>query len=930
MEMTGNPGGVINDGSGYRGWGLVASGVNTGIDHRVTNSMKTFRFIIYPKVPVTGFCFMTQKGGLKATASRVKVYRIDSELPALEVASPDYRYTGQHLERISLIPMTFLNTNDEYKFAVTYCNSMHRGFYKNWYNSIANMIKYMRFSGENMLIAGMYMYSPDVSPYWKTKEMANSAELLGRMCDANGIKVLLGVEYSRPEGGTFQRYTDAEVAAGADTIMSVDKTGKQVTTTSDVANMMVPAVENDMKSVVEDLCTLYGDTPGIAGIAFQEGIMWTPGFGQASGSTDPLDTGYDDATISAFEADTSIDVPISDTSTTRFADRYAWIMANALTEWITWRNARISGLNSELSDIITTANPNWTMSVFPSVTKNRNLGTPEQQLQRAGYDASSYGSTDILFSSMYTNGVRPYQNGVAPLLKEREWSQHPDVIGVTDEQGGYVNNGFFEMTQTSSTWYYDLSLCCDYVWQSGRDFLYPFSQVMSRTTPSIMAQTWLDVNMMGGFEQERREFNRAFRVLPPGPYTTLTGSGLDTNLVVRSAVTTTGSAFYVVNPAGWPVTVTLGYNGTSIRDLGTGDTLAASGGEITFTMQEYGIRSFEITGAYALTGASVSVLSAYATDLASYSAVRGQDYDALPDIASDRVNDAIDLLGLYRTETDLRAQGDVIADAVSTSDWLAVASKTDTYGQFFFEGFLWAMKSYLTASDGLPEWAPGYGPLSQVERIDYTDYSSRIDGSGRFLLLDRSVSRYFTVPMVYLNFNGVPNSWSYSSLRNNTSVDGWDEVKGALSDVLGGRQISIKGIYEGLCVDMTAVTNDSTVTMNYNVKTATPSSDIYSMRVYSSGFPYGGTPLAVTYEDNTMANIDFSVVPTIVNNVKTFQMPWNGSMATVSLQFTNAWAKLYRASSTAYIDILISPKSTISYPMTSGTEFGFTMTITMP
>ena len=108
------------------------------------------------------------------------------------------------------------------------------------------------------------------------------------------------------------------------------------------------------------------------------------------------------------------------------------------------------------------------------------------------------------------------------------------IIRPSDESAAYVEDGFFEVTMSLKNFYYDTLLVCDYVVPPERDFLRAFNGVLRYATPQIMAQTWLDSQWFSGWEQERREFNRALRVLPPGPYATLSGNGLDRNLVVRA------------------------------------------------------------------------------------------------------------------------------------------------------------------------------------------------------------------------------------------------------------------------------------------------------------------------------------------------------------------------------------------------------------
>ncbi len=701
MEMTAEPGNVMDDATGCRGWALAAPGVHMGIEHRLTHKMKTLRYIIYPKVPVTGFCFMTQRQGVKAAASRMRIYHIKNDLPAARIASESHRFTGQHLERIDLVPYTFLGTQDEFKFAVNYSNVMHRGFYKNWYNSIENMVKYMRFTGENMLIAGLYMYHPENSIFWRRKEDTGIVELMGRMCAANGIRVLLGVEYSRPEGRMMPSVTDAEVAAGARTFYAVSKNGNQAHNWCGTASMFVPEVRQDILNITKDMLGLYKDTPGIDGLVFQEGRGWLPGLSHTvSDLKDPLDWGYDDITVSQFEKDEGTKVPGEAKDPGRFMVRYRWVMKNAREKWINWWNQKVYELNKDIAQVMVAGNPSWKMYIFPRIWVNDpKLDTPLGLMRRASFTPSLY----MEDKSMVVGGV--YENRIntpANMLDQRMWSNSPDILKISDEHACYVGTGFFESEQHSKTWYWAESLCADYVWQSGRDFLYPFSRVLSASTPSFLAQTWLDVNMMVGFEQERREFNRAFRVLPPGPYGNLAGNGFDENLAVRLSKRKDGTAFYIVNRSGWPVSVDLSLSLSTesrLRDLVLGDVIPVQqGGRARLPMQSYEMRSFEIIGKGDIIGARATVSADAAEELKGYALEKASLYAVASAISEERLTKGIKTLGIARSAKQVAEEAARITSAAASGDYLSVAVLTDSCLSTRIEGFLKAMKEYLSSS----------------------------------------------------------------------------------------------------------------------------------------------------------------------------------------------------------------------------------------
>ena len=145
--------------------------------------------------------------------------------------------------------------------------------------------------------------------------------------------------------------------------------------------------------------------------------------------------------------------------------------------------------------------------------------------------------------------------------------------------------------------YFDTMLVCDYVVPPERDFLRAFNGILRYATPQIMAQTWIDSQWFSGWEQERREFNRALRVLPPGPYATLSGSGLDRNLVARAVDREGVTYFYLLNPSAWPVDVTLIVKpGVSLTDLALGTAVPVAQGTAHLALKPYEMTSLSLTG----------------------------------------------------------------------------------------------------------------------------------------------------------------------------------------------------------------------------------------------------------------------------------------------------------------------------------------------
>jgi len=689
---------VSNDGTGRRGWALVGPGVYTGLDGRLTNKMRKLSFIIFPKVPVTGFLLTTQREGQPAAAGKVRIWRITNDLPALAIGGRDYRLTGQHSERPGTLVHTFYTGPDTYKFIEDLASAhAHRGFYKDWYRTCENAIKYMRFSGENMIIDGIFMYYPWNESFWNNREEANSYELFARMLDANGMKLVLGIEYACDENTLpGQRAGESEVAAGQPTMYSVSKDGKLVKNWCNTADTLLPEVGDSFLAKVRQVADLYGQTPGIAGVAFQVEQGWGPSVSYPVNSTsDPLEWGYGDGVMRLFEKQSGLRVPGAPTDPKRFSVRYEWLMAHARQQWIEWRNRRVHALNRAAAAIIRQGNPAWKSFVFANTKLWRGEADvpPLERMRRESYDPALYaGDQTIRFGINNFRGIRAY----SPI--RRTFYEEPEIIRACDESAAYVEDGFFEVTMSLKNFYYDTMLICDYVVPPERDFLRAFNYVMRYATPQIMAQTWMDSQVFSGWEQERREFNRALRVLPPGPYATLTGSGLDRNIVVRAVEREGVTFFYVLNPSAWPVEVALSVRpGTPLTDLGLGAAVPVAQGVARLALMPYEMTSLALAGGVqSLLAARVEVAAGSGEELRRVAGEKLALYELVAKLPRGRLAECLHYLELRKSAQQAAAEVGTILAAGKRADYLQVANLTNTAAAGMLENVLQALKPYRT------------------------------------------------------------------------------------------------------------------------------------------------------------------------------------------------------------------------------------------
>ena len=600
---------ICND-SGNRNWPTGVSGVYTGFGNKITNTMRTMRMVFYPPMPVGTVDILNAYSGTPAGVSAIRVYKIMNDLPALKVFGKRDRITGIHAERIDELPDTYYNGDMDFTFSVHLSIYPFHGFYKAWYITNQNLIKYMNFIGENMLIAGMQQYNdgyfyPSSNPDdMKTRcAQADCAALLGEMFAANDLNLLLGVEFSNTASIRLKdRVSDQAVAAGAHSYRNVDRNGRQVSTWNKVANIVEPEIRDGLYNVIDDLCRLYKDNPGIKGFALQEGVGYHPTF-PIGANTDPLDVGFEDFSIAAFEKASGIKIPVANTDKDRFLKRHDWLMANAKDKWVAWRCGIIYEVNKGVAERAKAANPEWLVNIISiaDTTPIKNKGYTIDSFQRASaFYPPLYKDSAFCVGRNYAESIRHKAAGGEGYSSDQVWNESQETADLFESGNGRtcIQTGpqFVEPGLTRKNgWYWGFTLHGAYCLPADNELNRLYNRLLVRDTPYMIAQFWTDMNLASGNEQQRRIFNRAFTTIPAGKYKTLRGNGLDSNVVVRAS----GDNFYIVNPLLIALDLTVKSSGASkIVDLATGEPFAVNAGISKISVEPYALRSFKMERGY--------------------------------------------------------------------------------------------------------------------------------------------------------------------------------------------------------------------------------------------------------------------------------------------------------------------------------------------
>ena len=333
---------------------------------------------------------------MPAAAGKMRIWRITNDLPALRIGSRDYRLTGQHTERPGTLPHTFFSGRDTTSsLKISPRPRPTEAFTRTGTRPATCRQVHALLRREHAHRRYLHVLPVERGCLGQQEE-ANSHELFARMLEANGMKLVLGVEYACDENTLpGQRASQSEVAAGEPTLYSVSKEGKLTKNWCNTADTLLPEVANSFLTKIPRIGQARtAKRPGSPGSTFQVEHGWGPAVTyQVVATSDPLDWGYGDGIVRMFEKDTGLRVPGGPTDPKRFSIRYEWLMAHAREKWVAWRNRKVHDLNEAAAAIVRRANPAWKSFLFGNINIWHDADAalpPGERLRDDSYDPALY------------------------------------------------------------------------------------------------------------------------------------------------------------------------------------------------------------------------------------------------------------------------------------------------------------------------------------------------------------------------------------------------------------------------------------------------------------------------------------------------------------------------------------------------------------
>ena len=636
-----------------RGWARGEAAVIYDDKYPLSNKMQKLHFIYWPNEEEEAFhVFDLGQGKAPAAASRITVYEILNDIPALKIADAGDHLIGCHTERGPYTAAATYYTGPLGRWFVSRIAGVdHPEFYRNWYTTTENMIKRMRFSGQNLYQMGHFMYHGVLYPskryiFAQNYYQGNDANrdyigLMLHMFGRNGMSMISNIEYQNtPDLLAASPATEEEVRKGAPTLFCVGKNGRFATPHGAFGgvNYFHPKVQEGILTIVEELAELYAQYPAWKGIAFLLSRAFGP-MSHGNWGDEPLDWGYEDYTIELFRKETKIRVPVDSKDPDRFQKRYDWLMANAKQKWIDWRCSQYTRLYRKLRDRLVRARPDLKLYLFCAEPLKGSkylfgwtsakpgyqwdFSDPEMMkgvMKSFGFDLDALKKergivTSYFFLSPGTpqalgHSTREYQD----LLHSQTWQ---DLFSNDGKGGAYIWAGFAEwhMAPGSSAatfapgeWVFQESDDGSqaYPWPPGPYLNDAFVNVLVRSNPTLMPHSLSDVNDPSGRLHEMRLFARAYRSLPNGKYQRLTGNGLDKNIWVERTRAKGTEYAYAANANWWEVEATLTFGrGAKVHDLIKDQPVKLRDGKWSFHLGPYQVQTFRITGGTSPRGSAI-------------------------------------------------------------------------------------------------------------------------------------------------------------------------------------------------------------------------------------------------------------------------------------------------------------------------------------
>ncbi|HEY9446101.1 MAG TPA: family 10 glycosylhydrolase, partial [Burkholderiales bacterium] len=564
----------------------VAGGVDSGGVYKLSQKMQTQTLLFWPRATDPRIVFMPARNGGRAVAAKIRVYRVQGKAlpPLLSVSQPGRRYINWYEEGSNFLSM----------YGAPGDNALgSRIALERW----AQAVSYM---GGNELWPTVVIYSFALYPsvYNKSFSRPWSHDLMRQLllvAEKHRMKVVPEL-HPRADELAWPYVTAPEPKPE----LLASRAGQNHKDLPPFYNPLHPGNQNWYVGMVGELVDRYRDSPALAGVSLRL-MQWK---NPALHNFHSLDWGYDDLTISMFEKETGIRIPVEASDPRRYNGRHRWLMMHARERWIEWRCAKIAALVTRIRDRVRRARPDLVVHipVFSMTEAGSTYNAGTAWMREAGFDPQRLAKIDgvMLVNAYYGYGRR---SDAATNTLLHNHLTNPSVLqalSVPGKPSGFLPNAnYFEATEaivlpeklgfpptTRKTWMGAV------VNPSGRNYLERYALLLAQTDTPLLGDGG-NTYTLG--QPELREFLNEYRRLPAVPFTPRRDAR---DPVAVWELEREGEYwFYAVNKTASAVKLTLSFEGSGALTPVSGKAaVPVSGHKLDVSLQPFQLRAYRTRG----------------------------------------------------------------------------------------------------------------------------------------------------------------------------------------------------------------------------------------------------------------------------------------------------------------------------------------------
>ena len=616
----------------------ATSGVFTGSFLPHDGRMHVMQMVYFASAPWMAACWQNAHCGHPsigkeldpACASRMTLYEVEDDLPALDAPATPDRQIGVYCESGGLSLGTFGPKKFRGENASWLDRPERESYYRHAYPAVANLIRYMRYRGDTTLFYGIYRYRAAMFPSRAFPPASGEYDvdlpaLIARMFERNGLRVVFNVMANNPlPTSRLHEFSRYDIVQGANAPENLNEDGQRDMpgrSSFPASNPFHPGVRAAYARLAAELGQRYGHFPAVAGISWLTGQSWwepcitKPALRDELSAAEAdrllLGTTCDDETTRQFESWAGLTLPGKPPEPDRFGKRYRWIRENAFEKFLDFRCWAMAQTHLAFQRAFAEKAPgkdyiaiDFCYDVF---SHRREWPSPLGAVRRVGFGPKWCAAAPGFVYSAYVpelNGCTYWEHSFASwdIVRRIERYRTDEALAQALDGDGktarFLHRQFYEQLismpkdpKRKWLWAPNLEYLVNisYPQQAGRGYLADFAYALARGTPNYFSYCWCDGTIPMGHEPMHRQFAAVYRNLPAGHYHEADRE----HGVFARVLHGNSAAFYVVNTNGEAVERNLrtGCSG-KYRDPVGGETIELAGEKQSFRLQPYECRVY--------------------------------------------------------------------------------------------------------------------------------------------------------------------------------------------------------------------------------------------------------------------------------------------------------------------------------------------------